>query len=460
MAPVHILRREARLCRAMAGLRCHYDNASNRINDGGWGYDAAGNQTRVYSAAGWQRYQYDAANRLVKVKADDNVTVLASYTYGSSRQRLISEEAGQRTYSSADDGSTIAEFTETGGGTIPYWSKSYVYIGARLLSTLSPNGAGGAAIDYHHPDRLGTRVISNAQNTNSFEQVTLPFGTALAAESTGATNRRFTTYDRSVTTGLDYAVNRQYDSLQGRFTQADPIGMSASSLEHPQTLNLYSYVGNDPINRTDPDGLFWGAIKRFFKKLGKIFSAVAAAVSKVLNNRWVRIAMFALDFILPGLGRLTSAFGKALTAAIKLGLKIYSKVADVVSALQLAGMALQGQWKNFLTSVGLGIVGGMVAQVTDAIKKGMQNSIWPKDPRAPNKFDELGDLFAGAWKGLKDGLKKLGATIEHAFDNFPKNLVPWSGNYCSPAATEGGNPQGGVIGAGISGYDEVCTRSR
>jgi YD repeat-containing protein len=27
----------------------HFDNASNRINDGGWGYDAAGNQTRVYS---------------------------------------------------------------------------------------------------------------------------------------------------------------------------------------------------------------------------------------------------------------------------------------------------------------------------------------------------------------------------------------------------------------------------
>lgn len=166
--------------------------------------------------------------------------------------------------------------------------------------------------------------------------------------------------------------------------------------------------------------------------------------------------MFALDFILPGLGRLTSAFGKALTAAIKLGLKIYNKVADVVSALQLAGMALQGQWKNFLTTVGLGIVGGMLAQITDGIKKGMQDSIWPKDPRAPIKFDELGDLFAGAWKGLQDGWKKFKATVQHAFEEFPNNLVPWSGNYCSPAATEGGNPPGGVIGAGMSGYDKVC----
>jgi hypothetical protein len=29
---------------------------------------------------GSQRFKYDAANRLVQVKADDNVTVLASYT--------------------------------------------------------------------------------------------------------------------------------------------------------------------------------------------------------------------------------------------------------------------------------------------------------------------------------------------------------------------------------------------
>src|SRR6185503_12014229 len=297
-----------------------FDSTNNHVVNTGWNYDAAGNQTRVANGAGWQRFQYDAANRLVKVKADDNVTVIATYTYGSSKQRLISEEAGQRTYYAADDGAVIAEFTESGAGTIPYWSKSYVYMGARLLSTLSPNGGGGANVDYHHPDRLGTRVVSNAQNTTSFEQVTLPFGTALSSESTGITNRRFTSYDRSGTTGLDYAVNRHYDSQQGRFTQVDPIGMKASSLEHPQTLNLYAYVANDPINRTDPDGLFWGALKRFFKKLGKFFSAVAAAVSKVLNNRWVRIAMFALDFILPGLGRLTSAFGKALTAALKLGL--------------------------------------------------------------------------------------------------------------------------------------------
>lgn len=36
-----------------------------------------------------------------------------------------------------------------------------------------------------------------------------------------------------------------------------PLGMSAASLADPQTLKMYSYVGNDPVNRVDPDAQFW-----------------------------------------------------------------------------------------------------------------------------------------------------------------------------------------------------------
>ena len=245
-----------------------YNSANNRITNSGWGYDAAGNQTRVQVGAGWQRYQYDAANRLVKVKADDNVTVLANYTYGPTNKRLVAEEGAVRTYYVGEGGATIAEFWESGGSTTPAWSKSYVYLGARLLSTVAPGGV----VQHHHPDRLGTRLVTNPSNGSSFEQVHLPFGTALASESTGATNRRFTSYDRSATTGLDYAVNRHYDAQQGRFTQVDPAGMKATKLEAPQTLNLYAYCDNDPVNRTDPNGL------GFFSFLKKVFRIVALVV--------------------------------------------------------------------------------------------------------------------------------------------------------------------------------------
>jgi RHS repeat-associated protein len=271
-----------------------YDAASNRITTSGFAYDKAGNQVRALTASGGisQRFQYDAANRLVKVKADDNTTVIATYTYGCTNDRLVAEEGGQRTYYVGKDGATMAEFTEVGASTTPAWSKSYVFLGARLLSTLKPNGSGGEFVEYHHQDHLGTRLVTNPATGTSFEQVNLAFGTALAAESTGSTNRRFTTYDRSATTGIDYAVNRHYDSAQGRFTQVDPIGMKSTSLGNPQTLNLYAYCTNDPINHTDPSGL------GFFSFLKKIFRAIG----KFLTNKWVLLVVGIVLGVLSGLG--------------------------------------------------------------------------------------------------------------------------------------------------------------
>jgi RHS repeat-associated protein len=257
-----------------------YETASNRITTAGYEYDAAGNLTRSQAAGGWQRYEYDAAGRLINIKADNN-SLIASYTYGSSNQRLIATEGNLKTYYAWNGDATIAEYTEVNSSGVVQWSKSYVYLGARLLATLQPNGGGGEFTQFHHPDRLGTRLITNASDTSYQEQVSLPFGTALDAESTGATNRRFTSYDRSLATGLDYAVNRYYDSGQGRFTQVDPIGMKASNLENPQTLNLYAYCGNDPINHTDSNGLFWGWLKRLIKRI--IHAAIHAVITAVFT---------------------------------------------------------------------------------------------------------------------------------------------------------------------------------
>lgn len=252
-----------------------YDTASNRITTSGFAYDKAGNQVRalIPGGSGSQRYKYDAANRMVQVLADNGTTVLATYTYGSSNQRLVGEENGLRTYYACGGG---VEYMETGSSTTPAWSKSYVYLGTQVLATQTPNGSGGEATEFHHPDRLGTRLVTNPNNGSYFEQVTMPFGTPLYAESSGGMSRRFTSYDRSVTTGLDYANNRHYDAQQGRFTQVDPAGMSLVSLDSPQTLNLYAYCINDPINHTDPSGL--GFLSKLFSAIGKIMKIITVAL--------------------------------------------------------------------------------------------------------------------------------------------------------------------------------------
>src|SRR5262249_14939802 len=55
--------------------------------------------------------------------------------------------------------------------------------------------------------------------------------------------------------GIDYAVNRHYDSETGRYLQPDPLGEAVYRLDDPQTLNLYSFRRANPINRRDPLGL-------------------------------------------------------------------------------------------------------------------------------------------------------------------------------------------------------------
>jgi RHS repeat-associated protein len=151
---------------------------------------------------------------------------------------------------------------------------------------LTPNGSGGESFEYHHPDRLGTRIITNPVTGSSSEQVTLPFGTALGAESSGTPGkRRSTSYERSNTTQLDYAFNRHYDSQQGRFTQVDPIGMNSVDPASPQTLNLFAYCANDPVNHADPSGLgFFSFLSKLFNAVGKVLKIITVALSLLQSS--------------------------------------------------------------------------------------------------------------------------------------------------------------------------------
>jgi len=51
-------------------------------------------------------------------------------------------------------------------------------------------------------------------------------------------------------TGLYYYRARYYDPMEGRFISKDTISFSGGD------VNLYGYVQNNPVNRTDPLGLF------------------------------------------------------------------------------------------------------------------------------------------------------------------------------------------------------------
>ena len=68
----------------------------------------------------------------------------------------------------------------------------------------------------------------------------------------------FTGKERDAESQLDYFGARYYASTMGRFmspdwsAKAEPVPYA--KLENPQSLNLYAYVGNNPLSRSDPTG--------------------------------------------------------------------------------------------------------------------------------------------------------------------------------------------------------------
>ncbi len=260
-----------------------YDAATNRITSTNFAYDAAGNQTQSNESGLVNNYKYDTAGRLVEVI---NSYGTHTYQYGAGNQRLqLTEAGGATTLYAWDGGSVIAEYNGAGSGQV--WTKSYVYLnGGRLVATETPVTTSTTQVNYHHPDRLGTRLVTNTSGSVVSENIGLPFGCTISGESNnlaGSDNlKRFTSYDRSNKTTLDYALSRQYSAAQGRFTQVDPIANDLLSLSDPQSLNLYAYCGNDPNNNTDPSGLFsWKKLFGFFRKavvIGLIAAVIIGAV--------------------------------------------------------------------------------------------------------------------------------------------------------------------------------------
>jgi RHS repeat-associated protein len=53
---------------------------------------------------------------------------------------------------------------------------------------------------------------------------------------------------------LDYMHARFYNGRWGRFLSVDPVLDLEHATRNPQGWNRYSYVENNPVNRTDPNG--------------------------------------------------------------------------------------------------------------------------------------------------------------------------------------------------------------
>jgi len=91
---------------------------------------------------------------------------------------------------------------------------------------------------------------------------------------------RYTGKERDAESGNYYFDARYYSSAMGRFMSPDWSAQEQpvpyATLDNPQTLNLYSYMRNNPLGGTDPDGHSPDGWQRFWNGLagyGKVTDA-------------------------------------------------------------------------------------------------------------------------------------------------------------------------------------------
>jgi RHS repeat-associated protein len=111
---------------------------------------------------------------------------------------------------------------------------------------------------YYHGDHLGSaRLITSGSGYPVWQTTYLPYGEEWQQQAT-TNHYKFTGKERDAESGLDNFGARYFGSSLGRFMTPDwsakPQGVPYAVLDDPQSLNLYAYVRNNPLNRTDPSG--------------------------------------------------------------------------------------------------------------------------------------------------------------------------------------------------------------
>jgi len=103
-----------------------------------------------------------------------------------------------------------------------------------------------------HTDHLGSlRLITDEAGHGGVRHDYFPFGEEILPMADFGTHM-FTGHERDKETGLDYMLARYYGSSLSRFLSTDPG--DDTYLDAPQSWNKYSYVRNNPVNATDPNG--------------------------------------------------------------------------------------------------------------------------------------------------------------------------------------------------------------
>jgi RHS repeat-associated protein len=227
---------------------------------------------RQGGGAGW-RYGWDGFDRLIR--AEDGRGLVVRFAYDPLGRRIRKEvESGAtlRITRYVWAGEQLIREIEIGTGDgwqdraaqqirdYAYWPDSHTPLFQR----------DAAGICHYHLDPIGTPVrLTDTQGRVVWEAERSAFGAMQVTVAGRYQPLRLPGQYHDAETGLHYNRHRYYDPALGRYLGRDPMAAAGG-------INLYAYVGNDPVNRADPSGLMW------WQMAVSAVAAIAVAVAVVM----------------------------------------------------------------------------------------------------------------------------------------------------------------------------------